>query len=207
MNPEYAEASHPFHSATLERTGITNSTTKADAEVVSAVEELRTDVAEWADQIQVQVASWMEELRAEAVTWVEQLRAEAVGQAGEFAAQLATEAYTVATLRTSLDGAVESAAATQAQTDQNAGLLRKELASLRGLVAELRVQRAADAEAVLAAQAAALQVAAETKQAGQNLEAEIGRLSSEVEELRGRLEPQDTGPSRKRSRQKKKAKH
>ena len=34
MNPEYAEASHPFHSATLERTGITNSTTKADAEVV-----------------------------------------------------------------------------------------------------------------------------------------------------------------------------
>ena len=92
------------------------------------------------------------------------------------------------------------------QTDHDAAQLRQELASLRSLVEERHAQRASDVEAARAAQADALQVAAEAQQARNLLEAEVARLGSEVAELRHRLEQQAMRHDGKRSKQKKKAK-
>ena len=205
MNPKYAEPS-PIHPATLERTGIDSSTSRADVEVVPAVEELRADVAAWADGMQAQVASWMEELRAEAVTWAEGLRAEALTRAGAFTAQLAVETDAIATLRASINGVNEATAAALIQTDKEGAQLRQELAALKSLVEERHTQRASDVEAARAAQADSLQVRAEAQRARNLLEAEVARLGAEVEELRHRLEQQAMRHDGKRSKQKKKAK-
>ena len=199
-----------------ERLGIESVAGDVVGEVVAAGEELRAGMAECSEELRAGMAECSEELRAgmaecsaelrEAETLAEKLRTEAVARTGEFAAQLASQADAIAALRATVDDMCEAAAAAEARADASAILLRQELESLKGLVEERHVDGAKYADAARAVMARAMQISVNAQQAEQHrLEADVGRLDSEVEEIRGRLElPAAPRPDAERPKQKKK---
>ena len=190
------------------RSGIAECSEELRAGMAECSEELRSGMAECSEELRSGMAECSEELR-EAETLAEKLRTQALTRAGEFSAQLAAQADAIAALRATVDGVTEAAAAAKAQADATAIQLRQELESLKGLVEERHVEGTKYADAARAVMARAMQLSVNAQETEQHrLDADLGRLGSEVEELRGQLELQATHPKERRSKkQKKKTKH